>query len=493
MKQSKKLNHIPIYDAETGLKAGYMAGLQYGNFTRTEGLFFIDNQGSWRQLDFDQVELFGEDAIFLKSGFQAKILTKQPQKVRDKQRALIPVLTSEGVSPGRVSDIILQEQHIIGVEISDGILKDILRGRGFLLYRDIAKWGQDMILVKPDAIMYRPQLSMANRLGRITYVLLLLGLAIPLLSLIRPLLYALLIAYGLYPLNLFFKRKGCSDALSALTAVTVLLIGLISFILLLFPLLDRELQAMLQTLPDFFARYNHWLEAIPEYSHNFGFVTNTRQWQQMLLHGQNIFLAKLESYISNFYGSLSGIFDFFLAPILAYYILKDWSGIRDSILAVFSVKMQGDLVYTGSEIHKVIQSFLKGNLLTSIIVGFMTYAGLRLINLDFPGLLAILAGFGNLIPYFGAIISSIPVFLMGWLHSPLKALVAVLIVVMIQQIESNILTPKILSHSLGLSPMVIILALIIGGEYFGILGMFLAAPAAAILQILGRSILAKLV
>jgi len=492
MKQSKKMNHIPIFDAETGLKAGYLAGLQYGDLTRTEGLFFIDLQGRWRQVETNQVELFGEDAIFLKPGFKARILDKQPKKVRDEQRKLIPVLTPDGTCPGRISDIILQDEKIVGVEISDGIIKDILQGRGFLLYRDIAKWGKDMVLVNPDAILYRPQLSLAARLGRAGYIIILILLTLPLTPLIRPLLFSLLIAYSLYPFNLYLRKKGLSNSVAALSAIFLLLISLAVLILILIPPMQRELNMMLQTLPKFFDQYNQLLQTIPEHTQKWGISTGNGHWQQVLKRWQDLILLKIEGVLAKITANLGRLLDLFLAPVLAYYILKEWEKIRDGILSLFSVKVQGDLTYTGSEIHKVIQSFLKGNLLTSVIVGILTYFGLLLIQLDFPGFMAVLAALGNLIPYFGAIFSTIPVIFLGWLQSPVKALLAAFLVVIIQQIESNIITPKILSHSLGLSPLMIILSLIIGGEYFGVLGMFLAAPAAAIVQILGKRIIAKL-
>jgi predicted PurR-regulated permease PerM len=396
------------------------------------------------------------------------------------------------MSPGRVSDILLQEENIIGVEISDGLIKDILHGRGFLLYRDIKKWGKDTVLLKPGAILYRPQLSGRGRLTRTGYLLLLLLLIIPLTTLLRPLLFALLISYGIFPAVAFLRKKGASDSLSAFIAIVIFFAGISAVLAIILPLLNQELRAFSQFIPRAFEKFSLMLQNIPDFIQQWGFATSPQRWQALLDSWQEMLISQIAIGITSISENISVVFDWLLAPILAYYLLKDWEQIKQVILAVFSVNLQGDLAFTGKEIHKVVKAFLHGNIITSLIVGCLTFFCLYLIGLDFPGILGLLAGLGNFIPYFGAIISAIPVIIVSWLQAPWLAITATGIVILIQQFESNILTPKILSTSLGLSPIMIILALIVGGEYFGILGMFFAAPIAAILQILAKSLLTKL-
>lgn len=144
MRQSKKLKHVPVYDSDTGLIAGYTMGFQYGDFSHTEGLFFMDLEERWRRVDTGEIQLMGQDAVFLKPGARALILDKSPEKAAE-QKPPVPVYNGTGASVGRASDILLEEDTIVGVEISDGLIHDVLSGRSLLLYRDILKWGPDMI------------------------------------------------------------------------------------------------------------------------------------------------------------------------------------------------------------------------------------------------------------------------------------------------------------------------------------------------------------
>ena len=492
MKQSKKLKHVPVYDSGTGLIAGYTMGFQYGDFSHTEGLFFMDLEGRWRQVAVTEIQLMGQDAVFLKPQARALILDKSPEKAAE-QKPAVPVYDGSGASIGRASDILLEEETIVGVEISDGLIHDIMYGRALLLYRDILKWGPDIILIRPDAILYTPQYGRLTRLSRLVFLLFLAALLWPLRVLARPVLLGLLVAYGLFPAVAFFRRKGLQQVKAALAAFGLFVLGAALLILLLAPLLNREMAELAAVLPKIFEKISSLVQNAPELAARLHLQITPERWQLLLNDWQLKIGGWLQERLSGISASLAGLVDLLLAPVLAFYFLKEWERIKAWILSIFSVRVQGDLVYLGDEIHKIVKGFLKGNLFTSLVVGVLTYIAMALLRLDFPGILGLLAGLGNLIPYFGAVISTIPVVLLCLLQAPWKGVVAVALVVLIQQLESDVLTPRILGESLDLPPMTIILALIVGGEFFGILGMFLAAPGAAILKAVAKRIMARLV
>jgi predicted PurR-regulated permease PerM len=197
--------------------------------------------------------------------------------------------------------------------------------------------------------------------------------------------------------------------------------------------------------------------------------------------------------LSGFGPGLSHLADFLLAPVLAYYFLKEWERLKGWILHLFSVSFQGDLVFVGGEIRQIVMAFIRGNLLTSCVVGLLTYLGLKILGLEYAGIMAALAGLGNLIPYFGVLFSSAPVILLGLLQAPWKAAAALVMVTLIQQLEGDVLTPRILGASLGLPPLAIILSLLAAGKFFGVFGMFLAAPMAAVIKVIVRRVMARLV
>jgi predicted PurR-regulated permease PerM/uncharacterized protein YrrD len=494
MKQSRKINHLPVYDRETGLKAGYMMGFQYGGADRTEGLFFNDAEGRWRMIAWDQVEILGEDAVFLKPGAQALILDKSPARAALTPRPAAPIYSAEGLSPGRASDILLQGHEIVGLEVSDGLVKDILRGRSLLMNKDIEKWGPDMILVKPSAILYQPQYSLGGRLGRI---LLLLGLFLlflwPLKALLRPVLTGLLVAYGLYPAAAWFQKRGRKPGQAALLALLLFIVLLTLGLALLIPLTQKEWGRLLGALPELFERLGRLIQQVPLLVSRFGIEISWQSWQAVLDQAQAVGAARLSALLPDFDSGLSRLADFLLAPVLAFYFLKEWERIKGWILRLFSVSFQGDLVFVGGEIRQIVAAFIKGNLLTSLVVGVLTYIGLELLGLKYTGVMAALAGLGNLIPYFGAFFSSVPVILLGLLQAPWKAAAALVIVTLIQQLEGDFLTPRILGASLELPPLAIVLSLLLAGKFFGLFGMFLAAPMAAVLKVIARRVIARLV
>ncbi|MDB2111168.1 AI-2E family transporter, partial [Clostridium paraputrificum] len=124
----------------------------------------------------------------------------------------------------------------------------------------------------------------------------------------------------------------------------------------------------------------------------------------------------------------------------------------------------------------------------SLIVGVITFIALILIRVKFPLWLSILNGIFNIIPYFGPIFGAVPVVFIAFLESPTKALWAALAILIIQQVEGNILSPKITGNSTNMHPLVIIILLLIGESFCGFVGMILAVPIGVIIKVIYEDI-----
>jgi len=177
-----------------------------------------------------------------------------------------------------------------------------------------------------------------------------------------------------------------------------------------------------------------------------------------------------------------------LLPFIVYYLAIDLPNIHRFFLGVFPITRRRKISEIFAEIDTYVSSFVRGQVIVCSIL-FVLYAiGLGLVGVDLWLLLAAISGFGNLIPYVG--------FVSGICLSSLMALVTfgdtvhVLYVwgvfAVVQALEGTVITPRILGDSVGLSPLVIILALFAGGQLFGLLGIFLAVPAAAALRVIAR-------
>ena len=183
-------------------------------------------------------------------------------------------------------------------------------------------------------------------------------------------------------------------------------------------------------------------------------------------------------------GLFSGLFIYLLTPILAYYLLRDKAIICEKINGIFPCAYKQRIAYLCREIDRVLTKFIRGHLLLALIVGILMAIGLSIINVKFAILLGIFAGVLDLVPYFGPILGAIPAVAIALLDSKSKAIYVIIITVLIQQLESNYLSPKILGESVGLHPLAIIFVVLAGGHLFGFLGLVLAVPAAAIGKII---------
>lgn len=144
------------------------------------------------------------------------------------------------------------------------------------------------------------------------------------------------------------------------------------------------------------------------------------------------------------------------------------------------------------EMDNSLGSFIRGQLLISAIVGVLIAVGLSIIGVDFALIIGLIAGIFNIVPYFGPVIGAIPAVISALLKSPLSAVYVVILFIVVNQVESSIISPNILGEHVGLHPVTVIFCIISGGYLFGILGVILAVPVTSIIKVTLRYIHNKL-
>lgn len=195
-------------------------------------------------------------------------------------------------------------------------------------------------------------------------------------------------------------------------------------------------------------------------------------------------LSLVNRVISGMVGLLGQFLSILLAPVLAFYLLRDFCRFKEDLFSLVPKGWQNDVVILAGEINRVLDSYIRGYLLICVIVGVLTGTAMFLLGIEFALVLGIFAGLTELIPYFGPFIGALPAVSLALLKSKWLALKVVLAFLIIQQLEGNVISPKILGDRVGLHPLLVILALLVAGELFGLPGMLLAVPAAAMLRIL---------
>lgn len=197
-------------------------------------------------------------------------------------------------------------------------------------------------------------------------------------------------------------------------------------------------------------------------------------------------LEKLVSSISSFIG---GIVNFFVGLVASIYLIKDkefflslWQKFLSLIL---KQNIHGQVNETLSEINRVVTTFIKGALVDSMIVALLSSVALSALNIKFSVIIGLIGGILNIIPYFGPFFGMVPAFLVAFFSKGLASgVLAVLVLFLIQQLDSNFIYPKIVGDSVGLHPLFVLISLTVLGHFGGILGMLLAVPVAGIIQVL---------
>jgi len=328
-----------------------------------------------------------------------------------------------------------------------------------------------------------------GKIKRLGLLAVLVAGALFFLYLVRGLLISLLLgallAYTLKPAVIYLEKRGWLRVRAILFLYIIGLLFLIPTLLYVLPQLFRELNNFLDKLPEFNQEIQGWLKVFYERYQRPGMPLSFRrvvdetlvQLQVRVENGAREVVAFLLGLLSSF-PSLA------LAPVLAYYFLRDREALSRGAIRLLPSTWREELLGLWGKIDRVLTSFVHGHLLISILVGILTGLGLFLAGSSYAVVLGIIMAMADLIPYFGPLLGAIPIVAISWLESRRLALYALLVVIAVQQIEAAVLAPRILSQSVELSPLAIILALLAGEELFGVAGLLLSVPALAIGRIL---------
>jgi predicted PurR-regulated permease PerM len=177
------------------------------------------------------------------------------------------------------------------------------------------------------------------------------------------------------------------------------------------------------------------------------------------------------------------VFDVIMVFVLAFYWLVERPRLKRVILAVVPSPRARAVNEVWLEIEDKLGGWVRGELLLMLAIGVMSGLGYWALGLPNPLLLAVLAGLFEIVPMIGPILSSAPAILVALAVDPLKALLLVAYALLIQQIENNVLLPRILGHAVGISPLVVLVGILVGAALYGLPGAFLAVPVAGGLQV----------
>ena len=209
----------------------------------------------------------------------------------------------------------------------------------------------------------------------------------------------------------------------------------------------------------------------------------TYLYQKMQEKGTNIIESSSMNIIGNIIKFSENFLSYAIVPVVSYYILADSTRLSQKLLMIIPRKNRILIKKIIYDIDGILGKYILGQILLSGIITILTLVGMVVLKIKFPIWLSIINGIFNIIPYFGPIFGAIPIIFMAFIDSNIKGLYAMIFVFVIQQIEGNILCPKITGDSTDIHPIVIVAALVTGEKLGGFFWMLLAVPIVVIIKV----------
>ena len=243
---------------------------------------------------------------------------------------------------------------------------------------------------------------------------------------------------------------------------------------------------------------------IPGYIDNLGTLINevmeeinlSDNIQNTLNENWNDFVNYIIKFVTNLIpvlgsmlaGVASSIWNIVLGLIVSIYLLIDkekFIGLfRKVIYAIFPLEHAKNILKLGQRSNETFGKFLSGKILDSFIIGVITFIVLAIFNMPYSLLVSIIVGITNIIPFFGPFIGAVPSVILILFVSPIKAAWFILIIIIIQQVDGNLIGPKILGNSIGISAFWILFSILVFAKLLGIVGMIIGVPLFAIVYAL---------
>ena len=317
-----------------------------------------------------------------------------------------------------------------------------------------------------------------------------------------PFIIGFSVAFLLHPIMILIERKLLKNSkmkqttkrkISAGLALVLAILVVAGFLFLIFPSITDSIVKLSTQIGDYAMNAEVMIQdVIKTYPQTADFLT----WLFDVGEGT---LIELVNYLKNTIPTILDysikvvglVFDFVMGLIIALYILCDrerfYIQIKKVAYTLFSepvVKQMRDLAKLSS---KMFNSFIVGKIVDSLIIGIICYVGMSLIGFDFALLISFIVGCTNVIPVFGPFIGAVPGFVILLIVNPLDSLWFLVFIFALQQFDGNILGPLILGDSMGIPTLYVMFAILVGGGFFGVPGMFLGVPIFSIIYVVVKA------
>ena len=317
---------------------------------------------------------------------------------------------------------------------------------------------------------------------------------------LQPFLWGLAIAFILMPIqrvveNSWLKNTKQTPKARHRTAIAIsmviFLLILTAFFAVLIPQLVSSFRALAESMDSYMTTTDNYLNSVNETGRLADIVdkamTTIQKSVTDYLSGPEGLLSTVVDYSMSM---VKGILNFFMGIIVAIYLMNDtkrWKRqFKQVSYALFPKNAAEFIFHVGRLTADMLDKFIFGKALDSLIIGLICGLVCAIMNMPYTPLIAFIVGLTNMIPVFGPFIGAIPCAFILLIIHPIKALEFVIFIIILQQIDGNIIGPRILGGSMGLPALWVMFAILLGGALNGVLGMFLGVPLFSVVYILVR-------
>lgn len=308
------------------------------------------------------------------------------------------------------------------------------------------------------------------------------------LTIISPLFIGFIFAWLFNPMVNYLQKRKVNRVLG--TTIVYIVLVVIIYILLgsIIPILSKQLNEFIATMPNIVVTIKGWIDNL--------FIKFD--------NGNNVNVIAVKTELFNIIDELAKditksipgttmniVTDFFsglgvllLGAVIGFFMLFNFDNVNKFFLDIIPPRFKSDLNYLTKEMDITLKQFVKGTFLLSLIIFSFSTLAFMIIGLQAPVLFGLFCGITNIIPYIGPYIGGAAAAIVGFVQSPAIGILVIILIAIIQTMESSFIQPLIMSRAVKLHPVTIIVGLLIFGYFYGIGGLILATPIMAVIKIL---------
>lgn len=294
------------------------------------------------------------------------------------------------------------------------------------------------------------------------------------------------------------KQKKFSRALGVITTLALFLLLVIGGLCLVIPQIYDSILKIIQDVPSYYREIEQWIKGLLEEENEVSIYVLSlldSAYLQVMEYVNSVLIPNMDTIVkkitTGIVGGIKITLDIVLAVIMSIYVLFEKERLvaygKKLAYSYLTKKHANSLVSGVRYVDHVFGGFINGKIIDSFIIGMLCYMFMVIVNFEYTVLISIIVGVTNVIPYFGPFIGAIPSIFLLLVTEPKQGLIFAVFVLILQQLDGNVIGPLILGDRLKLSGMWILIAILVGGGLFGVMGMILGAPTlACIYALLGN-------